>query len=122
MGGTLSLLLACYEKVDACVVFYGWNPNPIELLKNVACPILGNYGGADARITEEDIGLLKETLTRYGKTFDIKVYPGAPHAFFNETLPSYRAEEARDAWRRTLEFFSKHLKEHRLDSSEIGVH
>ncbi len=111
MGGTLSLLHACYEDVAACVIFYGWNPTPLELLKNVSCPILGNYGGADPRITHKDINVLKETLTKYGKKYDIKVYPGAPHAFFNETLPSYRADVAKDAWMRTIDYLSKNLKE-----------
>jgi carboxymethylenebutenolidase len=61
-------------------------------------------------ITESDINLLKQTLTEYKKTFDIKTYPGAPHAFFNDKRESYRPEAAKDAWRRTLEFFNKYLK------------
>lgn len=111
MGGTLSLLLACRDIIDACVVFYGWNPRPMALLKNLSCPMLGNYGGADTRIPQEHIISLKETLTKYGKTFDIKIYPGAPHAFFNETLPAYRYNEAKDAWKRTLKHFEKYLKD-----------
>lgn len=84
---------------------------PLALLKNLSCPILGNYGGADTRIPKEHINVLKETLTSYGKTFDIKIYPGAPHAFFNETLPSYRDNEAKDAWKRTLKHFKKYLRD-----------
>lgn len=111
MGGGLSLLLACHNReLAAAVVFYGRNPSPIDLVKNVQCPILGNYAGADLAITESDINLLKQTLTKYGKVFDIKVYPGAPHAFFNDTRESYRPEAAKDAWERTLRFFSKQLK------------
>jgi carboxymethylenebutenolidase len=111
MGGGLSLLLACHNKeLAAAVVFYGRNPTPIDLVKNVQCPILGNYAGADMAIKEADISLLKETLTRYGKVFDIKVYPGAPHAFFNDTRESYRPEAAKDAWKRTLDFYNKYLK------------
>jgi carboxymethylenebutenolidase len=61
-------------------------------------------------IKEADINLLKETMTKYGKIFDIKVYPSAPHAFFNDTRESYRPEAAKDAWKRTLDFFNKYLK------------
>jgi carboxymethylenebutenolidase len=61
-------------------------------------------------IKEADINLLKETLTKYGKTFDIKTYPGAPHGFFNDTRESYRPEAAKDAWKRTLKFYYKYLK------------
>lgn len=111
MGGGLSLLLACHNReLAASVVFYGRNPSPIDLVKNVQCPVLGNYAGADMAITESDINLLKQTLTKYGKVFDIKVYPGAPHAFFNDTRESYRVDAAKDAWERTLGFFKKTLK------------
>jgi len=111
MGGGLSLLEACHNReLAAAVVFYGRNPSPIDLVKNIQCPILGNYAGADMAIKEADINLLKETMTKYGKIFDIKVYPGAPHAFFNDTRESYRPEAAKDAWKRTLDFFNKYLK------------
>jgi carboxymethylenebutenolidase len=111
MGGGLSLLFACRNKdLAAAVVFYGRNPSPIDQVKNINCPVLCNYAGADMAMTESDINLLKETLTRYGKVFDVKVYPGAPHAFFNDTRASYRPEAAKDAWKRTLEFYARYLK------------
>jgi carboxymethylenebutenolidase len=112
MGGGLSLQLACRNpELAAAVIFYGRNPMPIDLVKNIQCPILGNYAGADMGITEQDINLLKQTLTKYGKQFDIKIYPGAPHAFFNDTGERYKPEAARDAWKRTLRFFNKYLKQ-----------
>ncbi len=111
MGGGLSLLLACHNRrMAVAVVFYGRNPSPIDLVRNIQCPILGNYAGADLAISESDINLLKQTLARHGKIYDIKVYPGAPHGFFNDTRESYRADDAKDAFERTREFFSKHLK------------
>jgi carboxymethylenebutenolidase len=111
MGGGLSLKLACENReLAAAVVFYGRNLSPIDLVKNINCPILGNYAGEDKGITEADVNLLKDTLQRHGKTFDIKIYPGAPHGFFNDTRESYRAEAAKDAWRRVLNFYGKHLE------------
>jgi len=111
MGGGLSLQLACrIPQLGAAVVFYGRNPSPIDLVRNVQCPILCNYAGADKGITESDIDLLKQTLGKYGKEFDIKVYPDAPHAFFNDTRETYRPEAARDAWERTVKFFNNYLK------------
>lgn len=111
MGGGLSLLLACYNKeLAAAVVFYGRNPSPIDLVKTVHCPILGNYAGADLGISESDINLLKQTLIKNGKIFDVKVYAGAPHSFFNDTREGYSPEAAKDAWERTLKFYNKYLK------------
>lgn len=111
MGGGLALLLACKNpEIATAVVFYGRNPTPLDLVKNLQGPVLGNYAGADMAIKEADINLLKEALTKYGKTFDIKTYTGPPHGFFNDTRENYRPEAAKDAWKRTLKFNSKYLK------------
>ena len=110
LGGGLSLTTACASReTDACVVYYGGNPNPLDLVQNITCPILGIYAELDARVT---VGVddLKAALDRYGKQYDIHVYPGAQHAFFNDTRPNiYDAEAARDAWERTLVFFNAQL-------------
>jgi carboxymethylenebutenolidase len=111
MGGGLSLKLACVNKeLAAAVVFYGRNPSPIDLVKNVNCPLLGNYAGEDKGITEADVNLLRDTLKKYGKTYDVKIYPGAPHGFFNDTREGYRPEAAKDAWLRVLNFYGKYLR------------
>ena len=111
MGGGLSLLLACRnEELAAVAVFYGRNPSPIDQVENIHCPILGNYAGADKGITEADINLLKQTLAKHRKEFEVKVYADAPHAFFNDTRETYRPAAAKDAWERTLRFFNTHLK------------
>lgn len=110
MGGGLSLQLACRNpELAAAVIFYGRNPTPIDLVQNIRCPILCNYAGADMSITEQDIELLKQALVKYRKKFDIKVYPGASHAFFNDTRERYDPEAAKDSWERTLKFFNKYL-------------
>jgi carboxymethylenebutenolidase len=109
--GGLSLRLACENReLAAAVVFYGRNPSPIDHVKSITCPILVNYAGEDRGITEADVNLLRETLEKYGKTYDIKIYPGAPHGFFNDTRESYRPEAAKDAWQRVLAFHGKYLQ------------
>jgi carboxymethylenebutenolidase len=111
MGGWLTLSLACHsDDLAGAVIFYGRIPAQIDMVKNLSCPILGNYGGADLGITSADIDRLKAALTKFGKKFDIKVYPGAPHAFFNDTKESYRPDAAKDAWIRTVTFFAENLK------------
>lgn len=110
MGGWLSFSLACHAKEAGAVVFYGRVPPQLDLVEDLSCPMLGNYGGADPGIPPADIERLKTALARYGKKFDIKVYPGAPHAFFNDTREAYRPDAARDAWTRTLAFFKETLR------------
>lgn len=109
-GGGMSLNVACHTKTAACVVFYGENPSPIELVDKIRCPVLGLYGGDDMRINSS-LDKLVAAMVQYRKDFQMKVYPGAPHAFFNDTnKATYREEAARDAWEMTLRFFRQTLQ------------
>ena len=109
MGGALSGLLATLSPdLRAAVIFYGNNPPP-ERVPDIRASVLGIYGGEDARITG-GVPELEAVMREAGKSFEYHVYPGAPHAFFNDTRPNYREEAAREAWERVLEFFEKTLK------------
>jgi carboxymethylenebutenolidase len=44
-----------------------------------------------------------------GRPVEIVVYPGAQHAFFNNTGVRYAPAASQDAWRRTLEWFGRYL-------------
>jgi carboxymethylenebutenolidase len=108
MGGALSALLACtVPDLAAAVIYYGAAP-PTERLAAIRCPVLGLYGGEDPRISE-GVPAFAQAMAAAGKTFTYRIYPGAPHAFFNDTRRSYHVESARDAWARTLGFFAAHL-------------
>ncbi len=108
-GGGMSFTLACHVKLAACVVFYGSNPNPIEKIQAITCPVLGLYGVDDLRINN-DLDKMVKAMVDYKKEFEIKVYPGAAHAFFNDTRPAvYRQAPARDAWERVLRFYLQYL-------------
>ncbi len=108
-GGNISANLACTGKIDAAVIFYGENP-PIDKIKNINGAILGIYGGEDMRINQTlDVFVKELVLTK--KEFDIKVYPGVHHAFFNNTTEkTYNKAAAQDAWTTVLTFFDKKLK------------
>lgn len=109
MGGGLSIALACRFPTKACVVFYGQNPSPIELVEKIQGAVLGLYGADDTRINA-DLDKLVAAMTKYKKDFQMKIYPGAAHEFFNNTNPmSYREAAAKDAWERVTDFFAKNL-------------
>ena len=108
MGGGLSGRLACSEpNLRAAAIFYGTPPSEEELLA-LACPLLGFYGGEDRRITDAVPGMAK-TIEEIGGSFEYHIYPRAPHAFLNDTRPSFRIDAARDAWARLLGFFAERL-------------
>ncbi|NGZ09780.1 MAG: hypothetical protein CV088_10400 [Nitrospira sp. LK70] len=85
-------------------------PNPDTPIQKLACPLLYLYGEDDGWITKADVQRLAAALKKYGKAGEIKIYPGAAHAFFRDTDPSvYRPEAAKDAWARAKAFFKQHL-------------
>ena len=110
-GGSYALMLPCVTtEIKAAVPFYGQVPNPDTPIKNLACPVLYIYGEEDGWITKTDVQRLGDALKKYGKPGTIKTYPGAAHAFFNDTRKDvYKATEAKDAWARAVAFFKEHL-------------
>lgn len=111
MGGALSLYAATKNpQVGACVVFYGGHPNVKPDLVNLQAPMLGIYGERDGFVTPEVVRDLEKQLKALGKSAEMHIYPNADHAFFNDQRPEvYNAKAAEDAWRRTIEFFARHL-------------
>lgn len=120
MGGLYSLLFAGHSRaLSAAVVFYGRivypetnekKPvSPIDTVPNISSPLLGIYGEADTGIPVKDVELLRQALQRNNKIFEIEIYTGTPHAFFNDTRPSYKPDAARDAWEKTLAFYRRYL-------------
>lgn len=108
-GGGMSAKLACTGRTQACVVFYGQNPDPVDLVQGMGCPFLGLYGGDDAGLNAT-LDQLVAAMVRHKKDFEMRIYPGAPHAFFNETSPAtYREAAAREAWTRSLAFLERCL-------------
>lgn len=109
MGGALSALLASMDPALAgSVVFYG-SSLAADAVARVQCPIVGFYGSLDQRITDT-VPTLETAMNQAGKSFVAHVYEGAQHAFFNDTRASYHVSAARDAWARTLLFFSQQLQ------------
>jgi len=101
------------------VAFYGslvdppaqkslWPKNPIELAPEMKAPVLGLYGEADQGIPVSQVDTLKGALQTAGKTFEIKIYPAAPHGFHADYRPSYRKEAAADAWNQMIAWFKKY--------------
>lgn len=111
MGGALALYTATKnENVGACVVFYGGHPKVKPDLPNLHAPVLGLYAEKDGFVTPDSVRALEREVKALGKPIEVVIYPGADHAFFNDTRPEvYNAEAAADAWRRTIAFLREHL-------------
>lgn len=109
-GGKAFLFTTQSKDLAAAVIYYGPIPQNLDAVKNITAPVLGNYGELDKPISSQ-VPRLAEEMKKYGKSYDYKIYPDAPHAFNSDVRPDrYRPEAAKDAWGRTLEFFKKHLQ------------
>jgi carboxymethylenebutenolidase len=108
MGGGLTYQLSTMYPFSASVPFYGSNPKPIDSVANISGPVLGIYAGEDARINAE-VPALVEAMIRHKKAFEMKVYKGAQHSFFNETRQVYDKAAAEDARTAAVSFFKQHL-------------
>jgi carboxymethylenebutenolidase len=120
-GGMYTLLFAAHSReAKAAVPWYGQlkpaktagvrTAGPIDLVAQITAPVLGLYGGEDLGIPVADIKEMEAALKAAGKTAEFVIYPGAPHAFYADYRPSYRAEAAKDAWSRCVTWFNKYLK------------
>ncbi len=108
MGGALAGRLACADaELAAAIVFYGLAP-PAELVAQGRCPVLGLYGQEDPRIVATVPGFA-EAMAAAGRRYESVLYPGTPHAFFNDGRAGYRPAAARDAFVRALVWLRDHL-------------
>ncbi len=112
MGGALAQYVASNNpKVGAAASFYGGFKELTVDWTNLAAPLLLIYGENDNAVPPEHGRELEKKLKQMGKDVELVIYPGADHAFFNDTREQvYDREAAADAWRRALELFRKHVR------------
>ena len=82
--------------------------NPIDLVGELKCPVLGLYGGKDQGIPVASLDKMREAAKQAGKTVDLQVYPEAGHGFNADYRPSYDEAAAKDGWQRCLAWFKDH--------------
>lgn len=68
----MSISLACNASISACIVFYGANHEPIELVEKITCPVMGIYGGEDMRINQ-NLDRLAAAMVKFKKDFEMKI-------------------------------------------------
>ncbi|MDQ1446090.1 MAG: carboxymethylenebutenolidase [Acidimicrobiaceae bacterium] len=114
MGGGLALVLACQrpDAVKAVAPFYGVIPWPEAQpdYSNLAAAVQGHYAEKDDFANAESVRALEAQLKQAGTDVEMFIYPGADHAFFNDTRPEvYDAAAAQQSWDRVLAFLRSHL-------------
>jgi carboxymethylenebutenolidase len=114
MGGGLAYVIACQrpDAVKAVTPFYGviaW-PGAEPDYSNMAAAVQGHYAEQDGFFTPDKVHDLEARLKEMGKDVEMFVYPGADHAFFNDTRPEvHDPGAAATSWERTVRFLRERL-------------
>jgi carboxymethylenebutenolidase len=130
-GGSQTFMYVTQQpELNAAVVFYGsapvqpgtaaagpGQPPPAtytpdrSMLSNIKAPVLGLYGGADARINAT-VPATQAMMKELGKSYEVHYFEGAGHAFLSgqggQNGANLKASE--QAWPLAVSFLKRHLE------------
>lgn len=117
-GGRIVWLYSAHSKaLKAGAAWYGriegaktdlQPTHPIDLAAKLNAPVLGLYGGLDTGIPTDSVKKMEAAANAAKKTVDINIYPAAQHGFNADYRPSYKKDDAMDAWAKMLAHFKKY--------------
>ena len=119
-SGRYPIVVASRRRdLAACVVLYGgaqrrdWQasdlqPRPMqEMMRAIGAPALFIFGERDHLISLDDVRRVRDALEDGRCSYRIKVFPGMPHGWLNDTMPGrYRPQEAEQALGLVLAFLA----------------
>ncbi len=119
-GGSKSFAYAVHQPaLGAAVVYYGSAPGdpsapqgsfvPASSLANIKAPVLGLYGGADARIGAT-VSPTEAKMKELGKPYQPNSFDGAGHGFLRAQSGNGGAnmKATEQAWPKTIAFLRQH--------------
>jgi carboxymethylenebutenolidase len=109
-GGGQSFRHAVHARtLGAAVVFYG-PPPPADQLSSIRAPVLGLYGGNDARINTT-IPATDSAMKALGKSYEHQIFDGAGHGFLRaqEGAEGANLKASEQAWPRAVAFLKAKL-------------
>lgn len=107
-GNNVFNLASSSELLNGAVVYYGPAPASVDALAKSKSSLLMLYPELDRGTTTPLPGILTALITAQ-KRYELHIYPGANHAFHNDTGARYDPAAACDAWSKTLSFFDRTL-------------
>jgi carboxymethylenebutenolidase len=111
-GGSTSFAYAVSQpKLNAAVVYYGTSPSDAADYGKIGAPVLGLYGGDDARVNAT-IPPAEAEMKKLGKRYTVRIYDGAGHGFFRQQTGRDGAnmKASEKAWAETLAFLRESLR------------
>jgi len=109
-GGMANRLAVASPFLAAAVAFYG-RQAPVEDVPKIRAALLLHYAGKDERINA-GIADYEAALKKASVRYELHMYQGVQHAFHNDTNAArYDEAAAKLAWKRTIEFLERHLRD-----------
>lgn len=96
------------DGLAASVVYYGTSPQTADLA-SVKVPVLGLYGGNDARV-DATIPPADSAMRAMRKSYSPNVFEGAGHGFLRAQDQPANLAATEKAWPMTIAFFRKNLE------------
>jgi carboxymethylenebutenolidase len=106
-GMTWRLVGAKDPRLAAAVPFYGPFPEGLDLTGSKAA-VLGVYAELDTRVNNSR-DAARAALEKAKLKHEIVTYPGADHAFLNDTGKRFHQASATAAWEKVLAWFGQYL-------------
>ena len=108
-GGEVSLKIAVREPgLAAAVAYYGRHPDPADA-PSIRAPLMLHHGELDERVNAS-WPTFEKALKAADANYIAYEYADANHGFHNDTTPRYDESAAESSWKRTTDFFAKHLE------------
>lgn len=110
-GGGASFRCATEQPgLNAAVVYYGTSPDAAALA-SIQAPVLGLYGGDDARVNAT-IEPAAAEMKKLGKTYETSIFDGAGHGFLRAQSGREGAnmKATEQAWPKMVAFLRQHTK------------
>ena len=107
-GGGISFAYAAAQPaLKAAVVCYGTPPDA-EAAGRIKAPVLGLYGGSDARVTATVRGA-EAMMKNLGKRYEYEIFDGASHAFFRaqDGQSGANLKATQKGWPRMVQFLKQ---------------
>jgi carboxymethylenebutenolidase len=117
-GGRITWLYAAHNpSVKAAVAWYGklvgdknalQTQYPIDIAPKLTVPVLGLYGAKDDSIPLSSVDAMKAELAKGKSGSQFVVFEHSGHAFHADYRPSYVEADAKEGWKRCVEWFKTH--------------
>lgn len=112
LGSFLALSAGALDskQIAAIVEYYGGLPPALQGGASTMPPTLILHGDKDVLVPVAQAHKLDALLTKENRPHEMKIYKGANHAFnFPELRLWYNADDAKDAWSRSIRFLAANL-------------